>query len=41
VMPHVARRPTVNQLVTEIVANIRSVRGGGKLLQEVDVRRGY
>jgi glyoxylate/hydroxypyruvate reductase A len=41
VMPHVARRPTVNQLVTEIVANIESVRAGGKLLQEVDVRRGY
>jgi glyoxylate/hydroxypyruvate reductase len=41
VMPHVARRPTVNQLVTEIVANIESVRSGGKLLQEVDVRRGY
>jgi glyoxylate/hydroxypyruvate reductase len=41
VMPHVARRPTVKQLVTEIVANIRSVRAGGKLLQEVDVRRGY
>jgi len=41
VMPHVARRPTVKQLVSEIVANIRSVRAGGKLLQEVDVRRGY
>jgi glyoxylate/hydroxypyruvate reductase A len=37
----VARRPTVKQLVSEIVANIRSVRTGGKLLQEVDVRRGY
>jgi hypothetical protein len=24
-----------------MVANIRSVRAGGKLLQEVDVRRGY
>src|SRR5215471_1990570 len=41
VMPHVARRPTVEQLVTEMVANIKSVRAGGKLLQEVDVRRGY
>ena len=41
VMPHVARRPTVKQLVTEMVANIKSLRGGGKLLQEVDVRRGY
>ena len=41
VMPHVARRPTVNQLVTEMVANIKSLRAGGKLLQEVDVIRGY
>jgi glyoxylate/hydroxypyruvate reductase A len=28
VMPHVARRPTVAQLVTEIVANIRSLKAG-------------
>jgi len=41
VMPHVARRPTVTQLVTEIVANIRSLRAGGPLLQEVDVTMGY
>jgi glyoxylate/hydroxypyruvate reductase len=41
VMPHVARRPTVAQLVTEIAANIRSVEAGGRLLQEVDVRMGY
>src|SRR5437764_1645066 len=41
VMPHVARRPTVAQLVTEIVANIRSLRKGGRLLQEVDKRTGY
>jgi glyoxylate/hydroxypyruvate reductase len=41
VMPHVARRPTVAQLVTEIVANIRSLRAGGPLLQEVDVTKGY
>ncbi|HML14071.1 MAG TPA: glyoxylate/hydroxypyruvate reductase A [Xanthobacteraceae bacterium] len=41
VMPHVARRPTVNQLVTEMVANIKSLRAGGKLLQEVDLLRGY
>src|SRR6476619_6857838 len=33
VMPHVARRPTVAQLVTEIVANIRSLRAGGGLLE--------
>lgn len=41
VMPHVARRPTVAQLVTEIVANIRSLRSGGRLLQEVDLKLGY
>jgi glyoxylate/hydroxypyruvate reductase len=41
VMPHVARRPTVAQLVNEIVANIRSLRAGGPLLQEVDVTMGY
>jgi glyoxylate/hydroxypyruvate reductase A len=40
-MPHVARRPTVAQLVNEIVANIRSLRAGGPLLQEVDVTMGY
>lgn len=41
VMPHVARRPTVGQLVTEIVANIRSIEAGGRPLQEVDVSLGY
>jgi len=41
VMPHVARRPTVRQLVTEIAANIRSVEAGGRLLQEIDVTLGY
>ncbi len=41
VMPHVARRPTVAQLVTEVAANIRSLKAGGRLLQEVDVARGY
>jgi glyoxylate/hydroxypyruvate reductase A len=41
VMPHVARRPTVAQLTTEIVANIRSLEAGGRLLQEVDVTLGY
>ena len=41
VMPHVARRPTVRQLATEIVANIRSVEGGGRLLQEIDKAMGY
>jgi glyoxylate/hydroxypyruvate reductase len=41
VMPHVARRPTVRQLVTEIAANIRSIESGGRLLQEVRKERGY
>jgi glyoxylate/hydroxypyruvate reductase A len=41
VMPHVARRPTVDQLVTEVAANIRSLEAGGRLLQEVDVALGY
>jgi glyoxylate/hydroxypyruvate reductase A len=41
VMPHVARRPTVQQLVIEIAANIRSLKAGGSLLQEVDVELGY
>jgi glyoxylate/hydroxypyruvate reductase A len=41
VMPHVARRPTVAQLVTEIGANIRSVEAGGGLLQEIDKTMGY
>ncbi len=41
VMPHVARRPTVAQLVTEIAANIRSIEASGPLLQEVDIRMGY
>jgi glyoxylate/hydroxypyruvate reductase len=41
VMPHVARRPTVAQLVTEIAANIRNIEAGGRLLQEVDKTMGY
>src|SRR5580698_3675709 len=41
VMPHVARRPTVAQLVVEVAANIRSLDGGGRLLQEIDVTQGY
>jgi glyoxylate/hydroxypyruvate reductase A len=41
VMPHIARRPTVAQLVTEIVANIRSIESGGRLLQEIDLTTGY
>ena len=41
VMPHVARRPTVRQLATEIAANIRSVEAGGRLLQEIDMTLEY
>ena len=41
VMPHVARRPTVAQLVAEIAANIRSLEAGGRLLQEIDLALGY
>jgi len=41
IMPHVARRPTVAQIVTEIAANIRSIQSGGRLLQEVDITTGY
>lgn len=41
VMPHVARRPTVAQLTTQMVANIRSLEAGTGLLQEVDVAIGY
>lgn len=41
IMPHVARRPTVAQLVTQIAANIRSLEAGGRLLQQVDVGLGY
>jgi glyoxylate/hydroxypyruvate reductase A len=41
VMPHVARRPTVAQLVTEIAANIRSVEAGGRLLQQIDMDLEY
>lgn len=41
IMPHVARRPTVAQLATEIVANIKSLEAGGQLLQEIDLAREY
>lgn len=41
VMPHVARRPTVAQLVTELAANIRSIKAGGGLLQEIDKELEY
>src|SRR5215216_5332431 len=35
VMPHVARRPTVATLASQIAANIRSFEAGGPLLQEI------
>jgi glyoxylate/hydroxypyruvate reductase len=41
VMPHIARRPTVLQLVTEIACNIKSIEAGGPLLQQVDPELGY
>jgi glyoxylate/hydroxypyruvate reductase len=41
VLPHVARRPTVRQIATEIAANIRSMRSGGGLLQPVRLELGY
>ena len=41
VMPHVARRPTVAQLVTEIARNIKSLNAGGDLLQQIDLAREY
>jgi glyoxylate/hydroxypyruvate reductase len=41
IMPHVARRPTVAQIVTQMAANIRSLESGGGLLQQVDPELGY
>ena len=41
IMPHVARRPTVNHLVSQIAANISSLEAGGRLLQPVDAALGY
>ena len=41
VMPHVARRPTVEQLVTEIARNIKSLDVGGGLLQQIDFAKEY
>ncbi|MDA1098207.1 MAG: glyoxylate/hydroxypyruvate reductase A [Proteobacteria bacterium] len=41
VMPHVARRPTVARLVTEIAANVRRLEAGEPLLQEIDIAAGY
>jgi len=41
VMPHVARRPTVGQLVSEVAANIHNLKTEGRLLQQIDVKLGY
>jgi glyoxylate/hydroxypyruvate reductase A len=41
IMPHVARRPTVSQLVSEIVANIHRLEAGQPLLQPIDTTAGY
>jgi glyoxylate/hydroxypyruvate reductase len=41
VMPHVARRPTVAQMATEIANNIESVGVGGPVLQPIDYELGY
>ena len=41
VMPHVARRPTVRQLVGELALNLESLAAGGGLLQEIDIAAGY
>ena len=41
IMPHIARRPTVRQIVKEIAANVRSIRAGGGLLQQIDIAQGY
>jgi len=41
VMPHVARRPTVKQLVNEIARNIHSLESGGGLLQQIDLAKEY
>ncbi len=41
IMPHVARRPTVAQIVTEIAANMQSLKAGKGLLQAIDVNAGY
>jgi glyoxylate/hydroxypyruvate reductase A len=41
VMPHVARRPSVKQLVSEIARNIHSLEAGGGLLQQIDLALEY
>ncbi len=41
ILPHIARRPTVQQVAKELVANIQRLRAGGKPLQQIDMARGY
>jgi len=41
IMPHVARRPPAEQLVPQVVDNIRRFRAGEPLQQVVDWSRGY
>ncbi|MDA0656752.1 MAG: NAD(P)-dependent oxidoreductase, partial [Proteobacteria bacterium] len=41
IMPHVARRPNVPQLATEIAANIRNIEAGKPILQEINAAAGY
>ncbi len=41
VMPHVARRPTVAQLVSKIAANVARFEAGEPLLQPIDIAEGY
>jgi glyoxylate/hydroxypyruvate reductase A len=41
IMPHVARRPPLTQLVPQIIENIRRFEAGEPLLQEVDQSLGY
>jgi hypothetical protein len=40
-MPHVARRPTVTHLATEITKNIQRREAGKLMLQEIDITAGY
>ncbi|MGY8993846.1 MAG: 2-hydroxyacid dehydrogenase [Rhodospirillales bacterium] len=41
IMPHVARRPTVTHLATEITKNIQRREAGKLMLQEIDITAGY
>ena len=41
IMPHVARRPTVSHLASEITKNIQLLESGEPMLQEIDITAGY